>query len=144
MGVRLMGALAVAGAVALAGCGGDDEESDVQAFCDKLAQVRETEDPLTPLLQGGNVEETKQALEDAQTQFAEIAEVAPEEIRADVESAQQFIEDFVAAAQDAETPKDILSIVTELQGRAEELQASGQRLSEYENENCDTQAEGTG
>jgi hypothetical protein len=139
-----MGALAVAGALALAGCGGDDEESDVQAFCDKLAQVRETEDPLAPLLHGGNVEETKQALEDAQTQFAEIAEVAPEEIRADVESAQQFIEDFVAAAQDAETPQDILSIVTELQGRAEELQASGQRLSEYENENCGTQAEGTG
>lgn len=138
-----VGALLAAGALALGSCGGGDEESDegdLQAFCDMVAEVGKTEDPLTPLVERGNVEQTQAALQEAQAQFGEIADVAPGEIRADVEDAQQFLDDFIADVQGAERPEEFLDALTGLQEQAEEFEATGQRLDDYTAENCEQQS----
>jgi hypothetical protein len=78
-------------------------------------------DPFSSIT-GGDIEAAKQALEEARSLFAEVAEVAPEEIQSEVDEAQQFFDDFVAQAQDAESPEDLLSVATEFQADAEDFQ----------------------
>ena len=134
MRLRFLASIAATGALALAGCGGDDED-DITAFCDKVDEIRAAEDPFAGL-QGGDIAGAQQALEEAQGLFAEVAEVAPEEIQADVEEAQQFFDEFVAAAQDANSPQDLLGVATEFQQQAEDFQATSERLEEYTTENC--------
>jgi hypothetical protein len=133
MRLSLIGSIAAA-ALALAGCGGDDED-DITAFCDKVDEIRSAPDPFATL-SGGDIEGAKQALEDAQGQFDEVAEVAPEEIQSEVDEAQQFFDDFVERAQDAESPEDLLSVATEFQGEAEDFQEASATLEEYTTENC--------
>lgn len=127
-------ALGAAGTLALAGCGGDDE-GDIQAFCDKVEEIQAAEDPFAGI-QGDDIGAATAALEEAQGLFEEVADVAPEEIKGDVEEAQTFFDDFVEAAQEAKSPEDFLAIATEFQQEAEDFEATSQRLEEYTNENC--------
>jgi hypothetical protein len=134
MRLKVLGSIAVAGTLALAGCGGDDE-SDITAFCDKVDEIRAADDPFAGLA-GNDIEGAKAALEEARSLFGEVADVAPEEIRADVEEAQTFFDDFVAAAQDADSPEDLLAIATDFQQQAQDFEETSTRLEEYTNENC--------
>jgi hypothetical protein len=139
MRVKLVGSIAVAAVLVLAGCGGDDEESDITAFCDKVEEIRAADDPFAGL-QGNDIEGAQAALEEARSLFGEVAAVAPEEIQADVEEAQAFFDDFVAAAQDADSPEDFLAIATDFQQQAQDFEETSTRLEEYTNENCGTDA----
>ncbi|MGI9020043.1 MAG: hypothetical protein ACR2G3_04955 [Solirubrobacterales bacterium] len=134
MRMRAIGSIAAVGALAFAGCGGDDE-GDIQVFCDKVEEIQSAEDPFAGI-QGDDIGAATAALEEAQGLFQEVADVAPEEIRGDVEEAQTFFDDFVEAAQDAKSPEDFLAIATEFQQEAEDFEATSQRLEEYTNENC--------
>jgi hypothetical protein len=138
MRLPCIAALVATGALALAGCGGDDE-SDVQAFCDKVDEIRAAEDPFANL-NTGSVEDTRAALEEAQALFGEIADVAPGEIQEDVQQAEQFFDEFVTAVGDASSPEDLLGVATEFQAQAEDFQATSARLEEYTNENCGEEA----
>ena len=123
-----------AGVLALAGCGGDDED-EITAFCDKVDEIRAAPDPFAGLA-GDDIGGAQDALEEAQSLFGEVADVAPEEIQGDVEEAQQFFDDFVAAAQDAESPEDLLAVATEFQDQAADFQETSATLEEYTAENC--------
>ncbi len=125
--------IAATGALALSGCGGDD--GDIEAFCDKVEEIQAAEDPFAGVA-GDDISGATEALEEAQGLFGEVTEVAPEEIKDDVEEAQQFFDDFVTAAQDAKSPEDFLAIATDFQAEAEDFEATSQRLEEYTNENC--------
>lgn len=131
---KAIAALVASGALMLAGCGGGDDD-DVQAFCDKVDEVRAADDPFAGVA-GDDVEGAQAALEEARSLFGEVADVAPEEIQGDVEEAQAFFDDFVASAQDAETPEDFLAVATEFQAEADDFQATSDRVEEYTNENC--------
>ena len=133
MRLKLIGSIAAIVALALAGCGGD--ESDITAFCDKVAEIRAADDPFAGLA-GDDIEGAQAALEEAQSLFGEVADVAPEEIQADVEDAQAFFDDFVTAAQDANSPEDFLAIATDFQQQAQDFEETSTRLEEYTNENC--------
>jgi hypothetical protein len=126
---------AVTGALALSGCGGDDE-GDIEAFCDKVDEVQAAGDAFAGVT-GDDIGAATDALEEAQGLIDEVAEVAPEDIRADVESVQEFFGDFVAEIQDAETPEDFLAVATEFQDEAADFQETTTRLEEYTTENCD-------
>lgn len=138
MRARLVGALATAGVLALAGCGGDDE-SDLQAFCDKAQEVEEAGQSLGAL-QGGDVEAAQQALEETSAQVQEAADLAPDEIQPDVETVAEALSDLNDEVADAESPQDLLSAATELQESAPEVQEAGGRVSDYVAENCDQEA----
>jgi len=140
MRLTLIGSIVAAGALALGGCGGDDDESDITAFCDKVEEVRAAEDPFAGLAED-DLDGTREALEEARELFAEVAEVAPEEIQGDVEQTQQFFDNFVNAASDAETPQDFAAAATEFQQQAEEFEATSDRLEEYTDENCGPEEE---
>lgn len=129
-----IGVLASAAALAVAGCGGDDE-ADITAFCDKVDEIRTAEDPFAGL-EGGDVEGAKEALGEARELFGEVADVAPDEIRDDADQAQAFFDDFVDQAQDAETPEEFLATATEFEGEAQEFEETSARLEEFTNENC--------
>jgi hypothetical protein len=134
MRLVLIGSIAaVTGALALSGCGGDD--GDIDAFCDKVDEIRAADDPFAGV-SGDDIEGATAALEEAQQLFSEVADVAPEEIQADVEEAQTFFDDFVEAAQDADSPEDFLAIATDFQDEAQDFEDTSTRLEEYTNENC--------
>ena len=135
MRLKLIGSIAATGALALAGCGGGDDESDITAFCDKVDEIRAADDPFAGLA-GDDIEGAQAALEEAQSLFGEVADVAPEEIQADVDDAQAFFDDFVTAAQDANSPEDFLAIATDFQQQAQDFEETSTRLEEYTNENC--------
>jgi hypothetical protein len=139
MRTRLIGSLAVAGALALAGCGGDDDDDggDLQAFCDKAQEV-ETAGQSLSALQGGDLGAAQEALDETNTQVQEAVDLAPEEIKGDVETVSNFISDLTEKVQDAENPQDLLGVLGELQEGAEEVQTAGQNVSDYVEENCDT------
>lgn len=133
-----VGALAAAGAIALSGCGGDDDDGggdDLQAFCDQVEELRAS-DPFAGLEGSNDLDAVNSALEESQSQIDSVAEVAPEEVQGDVEQIQTFFDDFVSEAQNAETPQDLIQIATQFQDRAQEFQATIQRLEDYTNENC--------
>jgi hypothetical protein len=141
MRAKLMGVVATTAALALVGCGGgDDDSSDITAFCDKLEEVQ-SEDPFAGI-SGSDVEGAKDALAEAQDKFNEVAEVAPEEIQDDVDEAQAFFADFVEAAQDAKSPEDFISIAQDFQAQAQDFQETSQRLEQYTQENCGDSATG--
>jgi hypothetical protein len=132
-----------AGLIGLAGCGGDDDESDVAAFCDKVEELESQPDPFEDIGEG-DVEGVRDAFENAEEQFAEVADVAPEEISGDIEEVQSVLSDISSSLEDAESPQDLTAIVDEFQTAGEELEETGQRLEEYTNENCDTGGDTTG
>ncbi len=140
MRLALIGSIALSGAFALSGCGGDD--GDIRAFCDKVDEVQSADDPFAGAT-GDDIASTTAALEKAQGLFAEVAEVAPEEIQGDVEEAQAFFDDFVAAAQDAKSPEDFLAIATDFQEEAAAFEETSTRLEEYTTENCGDGSEGS-
>lgn len=129
-----IGSVAVAGALAMAGCGGDD--GDIQAFCDKVDEVSAAPDPFANV-GGDDIKGAIAALERARNLMGEVTKVAPEEIRGDVEEAQTFFDDFVEAAKDAKSPEQFLAIATDFQGEAEDFAATSERLEDYTNENCE-------
>ena len=143
MRTRLIGSLAVAGALALAGCGGDDDDDggDLQAFCDKAQEV-ETAGQSLSALQGGDLGAAQEALDETNTQVQEAVDLAPEEIKGDVETVSNFISDLTEKVQDAESPQDLLGLLGELQEGAEEVQTAGQNVSDYVEENCDNATTG--
>ena len=83
--------LGAVGALALAGCGGDD--GDVTAFCDQQAELEEATSSLSTSLLG-DPEAAQQALEDAGSQIEELADSAPEEIQDDVETVANVFNDL--------------------------------------------------
>lgn len=137
----LMGSIAAAAVLALPGCGGDDSESDVSAFCDKVDELGAAEDPAAGIAPD-DVEGQVAALEKAQGLLNEVADVAPDEIQADVEDAQAFFGDFVAAAQDANAPEDFAAVAQDFQDEAADFQETSARLTDYTNENCGEPASG--
>jgi hypothetical protein len=140
MRLKLLGSIAAVGVIALAGCGGDDE-SDITAFCDKVKELEAAPSPFEGVAQG-DIEGTKDAIEEAQGLLAEVAAVAPAEIQDDVDQAEAFFADFVEAIQDANSPKDLLAVSEEFQTQAQDYQAASERLNTYTEENCDINVDG--
>ena len=129
-----IGVVGSAAALALAGCGGDDE-ADITAFCDKVEEIRTAGDPFAGVA-GDDVEGAKEALGEARELFGEVADVAPDEIRDDAEQARGFFDEFVDQAQDAETPEEFLATASEFEGEAQDFEETSARLEEFTNENC--------
>jgi hypothetical protein len=130
----LVGSIAAAVALAAAGCGGDD--GDIEAFCDRVDEISAADDPFTNV-GGQDIEAAKDALEETRDLMTEVTEVAPDEIRAEAEEAQDFFDEFVTAAKDAKSPRDFLAIATDFQDEAADFQDTSQRLEDYTNENCE-------
>jgi gas vesicle protein len=135
----LIGSLAAAGALALAGCGGDDDGDDLQAFCDQAKEV-ETAGQSLPALQGGDLAAAQEALDDTSAQVEEAVDLAPEEIKGDVETVSNFISDLAEQVQGADSPQDLAGLVQDLQQGAAEVQEAGTNVSTYVEENCDQDA----
>jgi len=130
---RLSLALAAAGTLALglAACGGDDNEE----FCDKAAEVEQASTALQSI--GGNdIEAAQDALDKANTQVQEVADSAPSEISDDVDTVAEFIDDLTAQVQEAKSPQDFLGLVSQLQGRIQDVQEASDNVDQYIADNC--------
>ncbi len=127
--------LAAAGALALAGCGGDDE-ADVTAFCDGQAELQEASASLSTSLQG-DPQAAKEALEDAGEQIQDLADSAPEEIQGDVEAISDVFNDLTEQISDADSPEDVAPLLEDLQADMAELEEAGQNIDAFIAENCD-------
>jgi hypothetical protein len=141
--VPLLAVVLAASLIGLAGCGGDDDEPSVTAFCDKVEELDSQPDPLEDVGEG-DVDGVKDAIGEYQDALGEVAEVAPEEISGDVDQVEQIFNDLASSLEDDETPQDLIATAQEFQGEAQDLQSTGQRLEEYTNENCDTGGDTTG
>jgi hypothetical protein len=134
-------------AFALAACGGDDGgdgggEGSVEAFCDKVDEVRAAADPFEGL-EPNDTEGAVDALASARDQLQEVVDVAPDEIQDDAEQMASAFSELVSAAEGAEKPEDLAAVFQEFEQAGEELEGATQRLEEYTNENCgEAEAEG--
>jgi DNA polymerase III alpha subunit len=142
MRAKLIGTAVATGlsALALAACGGDDDESSVDAFCDKVDEVRAAADPFEGLAPN-DTEGAVDALGSARDQLHEVVDVAPDEIRDDAEQMESAFNDLVTAAEGAEKPEDLAAVFQEFEQAGEELEGATQRLEEYTNENCGEEEE---
>lgn len=146
--------LAVTAVVAgglLIGCGGDDdnggnggganggggnggdggEQADLGAFCDQSVAVSQQLD-----FDVTQVEQTKENLATRADQTAELAEVAPEEIKPDVETVHEVQQDLSDAIADVEGQQELVDTALEFEDELQELTAAGKRVNEYITENC--------
>ncbi|HEV2075595.1 MAG TPA: hypothetical protein VGR10_05105 [Thermoleophilaceae bacterium] len=138
---RAASGLLACGAIALAGCGGGDEEEQpepsVQAFCDTFQQIME-EPPPTPA--PGDPQATADAFRQLEDQAGQLVPVAPEDIRPTVEQVQQGAAGLAEelGQVDPEAPQEEAQAQAEgLQQQFAELQMPLQELGQYTSENCE-------
>lgn len=123
--VRRMGAPALAFLFAIGGlaaCGGSD---DVAAFCDKVAELEES-DPM----EGLNPSDPE-SIDAVIATFDDLATSAPDEISADVESVSATMKSMAEAVQSGDT-----DALTDMMGDLEEMAEIGERLDDYTSANC--------
>jgi hypothetical protein len=135
---RLGPALAVLtiAAGAVAGCGGEDEEPSVTAFCDKVRELQAAPNPLDDVT-GGDVEGVRGAIDEYEVALEEVAAVAPDEISGDLDMVRDAFRRFGDALAGVEDPADLVEVARQFQGEVSNLQAAAQRLAEYSDENCE-------
>ena len=143
MSRRGLAALAAVGvALAAAGCGGGDDESDpIAAYCEVVAELQAEPDP-TAGLKEGDLAGAKKALAKFQAKIGEVARVAPPQIRGDVRRLQSVYRSFNADVQGIKEPNDALGLVGELQSSGQEIQEITRRLTAFTAENCGGGSEG--
>jgi len=129
----VIGALGAAGALALAGCGGDDTE----AFCEQ-AREAEAAGRSLPSAQVRDPEEATEALGEASAQAQEAADVAPDEISADAEQVARFLDEIATQAQEAQSPRDYLGVAQAFQEQVADIQDANNNVEAYVEENCES------
>ena len=136
-------AIGAIGAVGV-GCGGDDDEdSSVNAYCDKIKELEGRPSPLENL-SGGDIESVKEGIAKYQDLIGEVASAAPSEISGDVETVQDAFNTLGDDIRDAETPQQLLQAAQQFQSEAAGVQEASQRLTNYTEENCGTGGDTTG
>lgn len=136
-------AIGAIGAVGV-GCGGDDDEdSSVNAYCDKIKELEGQPSPLENL-SGGDIESVKEGIAKYQDLIGQVASVAPSEISGDVETVQDTVNTLGDGIRDAETPQQLLQAAQQFQSEAAGVQEASQRLTDYTEENCGTGGDTTG
>lgn len=142
---RLTAGLLACGAIAVAGCGGDEQavedqpEQSVDAFCQQVEEFQAAEDPFQGLAPD-DIEGATAGFEQFQSQLDEIREVAPEEIQADVEALQGGVDDIIQELEGIDpnaSPQEIQQQASGLQEEVADVQPAVQRLEEFTNENCE-------
>lgn len=131
----VMGTLIAGAALALAGCGGDNDASDVTAFCETVEEARAAPDAFDGI-RDENLVEAKAALEDSGQRLEELAEVAPDEIREDVERFQDLYQGMLEDVQDAETTQQLFTDAVEYQEQTPGFAETSATLQEFTNQNC--------
>lgn len=127
-------ALVLAG---LSSCG-DDDDGDITAFCDKVEELNEGAASIEePGPEGDQMAAARADLEQAQDRLAELGDVAPEEIQADLEEVSTFFDDFVAAVSETDSATDFLATATEFQQKGGDVEEPARRLNDYAESECD-------
>lgn len=132
---RWLGALALAGALASAGCRGG-AEGDLAAFCDLAtdqAQLGNVFEDLHP----DDVEPALETFRSVRETQDRLRDLAPEAARADVEIVLSFVDSVVEGleASDPASP-DPPDVYAELRPRFDEVEAASRRLTTYVDSNC--------
>ena len=134
MRIKVLGALGLLLAgLALTACGGSSgsSSSDVTAFCDKVNELNTLGDPFANV-QPGDVQGAKDALDKLNSEVGSIADVAPDEIKADVEKMQTTLNDFAAKIKGASTPQQLVQAAQAFQGEAASLQQTAAKVKTFD------------
>jgi hypothetical protein len=132
---RVIAALAGTAALALAGCGGDDE-GDVQAFCDRAEEAQAASVDLATPLASGDLDAAKDALDEASGQLQEVADAAPDEISEDFAVVSDYTVNLNDQLQDAESPEDLAKLMEESQANAAAVEEAGTNVEAYLADTC--------
>lgn len=134
-GVALL-ALVGAGAA----CGGDDDAT--ADFCEQYRtyEDRNTEvaDDLQDDPENVDIDEAKEVFSDVAEQVETLEGDAPDEIKDDVAIVSNATAEVADAVEQAEDPEQLLSAVTETAKDSDEIDAAGQRVDDWVQDNCDS------
>lgn len=128
-----LGGLLAAGALALGACGG--EERSTEAFCERVDEAEAVGERFADL-DPSDLEGTQEAYQEASEEFGRISEVAPEEIRSDVERLDEALEEIADAAGEADSPEQLREELSAVQERFAGVQEANERVTRFEQENC--------
>ena len=144
MGKRVLALVAAAACVvAIGACGSSDSSSssssggDVTAFCDKVKELKSLSDPFASV-QPGDVQGAKDAVNKIRSEVSSIDEVAPEEVKADVDQVKSTLDSFASKIADANTPAQLVAAAQSFQADASKISAASARLKTYTKQNCNT------
>ena len=145
--VIALSALAAA-ALALAACGGDDDDSSsdsagttttatasVEAFCDSANEVQDLNSTFSNLAPN-DIEGAKTAFQTALEKVQATADVAPDDIKPDIDALASSFSDVNDAIQGASSPEDLQQLGTDLQAQLSSLQEHAANLQTYYQKNC--------
>ncbi|MFL5870330.1 MAG: hypothetical protein ACJ75R_04560 [Solirubrobacterales bacterium] len=146
-------AILVAGALGLAACGGGDDTSSsasstaassttgstasIEAFCqkaDELQALGATFQQISP----NDIEGAKAAFQQAMDKINEIDDVAPPEIKSDVDTVASVFSEINDAIQGASSPADLQALGSSITAKAQQLQQALTSVKAYGRENCNS------
>lgn len=144
----LMILAALALALGLAGCGDDgDETSDGGDFCALAENFSEFDDSAEEIFTGGgaDADELKKAWTEITANFDDFREAAPGEIKDDVATVTDVVDDFTAILEEADY--SITTLITQaatdpsIQERLEafdgdDIEAASDRVEKYVSDEC--------
>jgi hypothetical protein len=150
MKIRLIALSAVAAAaLAFAACGDDDDSSSdsasssstttatasVDAFCDSANEVRDLNSTFSGL-QPNDIEGAQEAFQTALDKIQGAADVAPEDIKPDIDALVSSFSNVNDAIQGADSAEDLQQLGTDLQSDLSSLQEHAAALQSYYKDNC--------
>ncbi len=148
MKIRIAGTLLLAaGAMTLGACGGGGDSSsstssgggsssaDVSTFCDQvdvLKSLGSTFQSLSP----GDLEGAKTAFQEATDGLQKADDVAPAEIKSDMDAVLSTFQKLNSGIQNASSASDLLQIGKDLQPEVKSLQEHSSNLKAYAQDHC--------
>src|SRR3954452_20789162 len=137
MRIKVLGGLGLLLAgLALTACGGSSSSSsDVTAFCDKVNELNALDNPFASV-QPGDVQGAKDALDKLNSEVGSVTDVAPDEIKPDVQKLQTTLTDFAAKIKGASTPQELVQAAAAFQSQAAGLQQTAAKVKKYKQDNC--------
>jgi hypothetical protein len=135
-------------AVAVAGCGGDDDGDDgardpsadrtaidrapsLTAFCERVEGFQSSPDP-----GAGDLDAIKKGFRELRAEIDGLAGVAPSQIEDDVESLRSAYSSVADRVERAQTTQNLVAAIEELGNRQNELVALTERIQSFAHESC--------
>jgi hypothetical protein len=136
--------IVVAAALGFASCGGDDDDNgtntttsaaSAEAFCAKANEIQQLDSTFSDLAPN-DIDGAKSAFQTALDTFQEADDVAPAEIKSQVDAVVSTFSEINDSIQGVDSAADLQQLGSSLQANVQDLQQELSELRSYYQDNC--------